>query len=390
MTLEGRSILVTGGTGFLGCRLVEKLILEQHTRVRVLVRNFVHASRIARFPVEMVGGDITDETVVQKAMQGCDVVFHCAYDLTGAREYQKQVGIQGTRNVCEAVFREGVSRMVHISTFAVYAPMATGDLTESFPWPRCSNAYTLIKREAERLVLDLHRQRGLPVVVIQPTLVYGPFSPHWTITPVDNLKTGFVPLVNGGAGYCNAVYIDDVIDALILAATQPEVLGETFLISGEEPITWKTFYNAFERVLGTHATVDVLEEELREALRQQRRRAGTTSRLMALVCHPDILPQLVSLPLVQRPLRILRNSLSDERWELLKSRVLQNGSWDHKQNGRPGRSIHIPNETLLALYQSKTRPCIDKAKKYLSYKPKFDFERGMDSTAQFLRWANLM
>lgn len=389
MTLQGKSVLVTGGTGFIGGRLVEKLVLEQHAHVRVLLRSFVNAARIARFPVEMLGGDITDRAVVQKVVQGCDVVLHCVYDSAGTRESQERVGIQGTRNISEAVLQEGVPRMVHVSTFSVYGPTSNGDLTESSPWQRSDNAYTLIKRAAERLVLDLHRRQSLPVVVVQPTLVYGPFSTHFTIAPVNNLKTGLVPLVNGGKGSCNAVYIADVVDAMILAATQPDVLGETFLISGEEPVTWRAFYSALEAALGIHATVDVSEEELREAVRKRKRRSGTVSQLLGLARHPEVLPQLAGLPIVRGPLKILRSCLSDQLWESLKSRILPGSAWDHRQNGQPSKLIHIPSESLLELYRSQTRVCIDKAKKRLGYMPKFDFERGMDLTKAFIHWANL-
>jgi nucleoside-diphosphate-sugar epimerase len=390
MMLEGRSILVTGGTGFLGSRLIEKLILEQRACVRVLVRNFAHAARIARFPVEMVGGDITDETVVQKAVQGCDVVFHCAYDFTGTREHQKQVGIQGARNVCEAALRAGVSRLVHVSTFSVYAPMSDGDLTESSPWPRSTSAYVLVKREAERLLLDRHKRQGLPVVVLQPTLVYGPFSLHWTINTVNNLRTGLVPLVNEGEGSCNAVYIDDVINAMILAATQPDGVGETFLISGEQPVTWKTFYGAFEAVLGIRATVDMPERELNEELKKRIHRSRTIPRLLYLARRPEFISLLAQLPVVRDSLKILRNRLSDGQWEDLKSRFYQSNSGDRRQNGRPDRPIYVPDKMLLALYQSKTRVCIDKAKRQLGYVPQFDFDQGMDMTARFIRWANLL
>jgi nucleoside-diphosphate-sugar epimerase len=387
--LCNKSVLVTGGTGFVGGRLVEKLVLEQGARVRVLVRSFTHASRIACFPVEMVSGDITDETIVTKAVQGCDVVFHCAYDFAGTRVCQRQAGVQGTRNVCEAVLRERVSRMVHVSTFSVYAPMLDGGLTESAPQPRSATTYVLVKREAERIVLDLHKQQGLPVVVLQPTLVYGPFSPHWTLALVRNLRTGLVPLVNGGKGYCNAVYVDDVVDAMILAATQPDAVGETFLISGENPVTWKEFYSAFEAALGIHATAEVSEKELRELVRRRRRRPGSLSQLLALARHPELFSQLVALPIVQSPLKLLKHCLSDERWEFLKSRVLRDNSQDHRQNGRSGKPLHIPDENLLALYRSQTRACIDKAKKRLGYRPRFDFEQGMAATARFIHWANL-
>lgn len=388
MKLEGKSVLVTGGTGFVGGRLVEKLALEQRAHVHVLVRNFSNAPRIARFPVEMVGGDITDEAIVQKAVRGCDFVFHCAHDSRLGRDPQKLMAVQGTRNVSQAVLREGVQRMVHVSTVAVYGPTLDGDLAESSPWQPSGHNYVQAKRAAECLVLDLHQQKSLPVVVLQPTTVYGPFCKPWTLRPINDLKTGLVPLVNGGEGYCNAVYIDDVVDAMILAATQPDVLGEIFLISGEKPISWKTFYSAFEAALGIHATVDIAEEKLEEMRGKQAHSKSVTSQLLNLARDPKFVSRVSRMPPVRISLKILKHFLPEKQRQSLKSRMLRNGS-KRKRNKEAGKSVHVPDETLLALYRSRTRVRIDKAQKLLGYAPRFDFEQGMDLTTQFIHWANL-
>ena len=164
----------------------------------------------------MIGGNVTDFESVRRAARGCDVVFNCAYDFAGDREEQKRSSLQGARSVGEAVLAEGVRRMVHLSTFSVYAPTQDGDLTETCPWPKSNHYYVSIKRDSERLLMQMHKAKGLPVVMLQPTLVYGPFSPHWTVAMTQQLTSGIVPLVNGGTGYCNPLYIDDLIEAMIL------------------------------------------------------------------------------------------------------------------------------------------------------------------------------
>jgi nucleoside-diphosphate-sugar epimerase len=389
MTLAGRTVLVTGGTGFIGGRLVEKLILEQQGNVRVLVRNFSHASRLARFSIDMVGGDISDREAVQKAIRGCDIVFHCAHNSRLSRGPQKQMAVQGTQNLSRAALQEGVSRMVHVSTFSVYGPTLDGHLTESSAWQPSNHPYVEAKRAAERLVLDLYRKEGLPVVVLQPTIVYGPFSKPWTVRPISDLKTGLVPLVNGGGGYCNAVYIDDVVDAMILAATQPDVVGEVFLISGEKPISWKTFYNAFETALGICSTVNITEEKIREMRREQARSKSFTTRLLNWAQDPKTVSRATRMPPIPVVLNILKIFLSKEQRQALKSRVIRKRP-KGKQNNEAKKAIHLPDDTLLALYRAQTWVRVDKAQKLLSYEPKFDFERGMDLTARFIHWANLV
>jgi nucleoside-diphosphate-sugar epimerase len=412
--LEGLTVLVTGGTGFIGGRLVEKLILEGRAagrppHVRVLVRNFGTASRLARFPVEMIGGDIQDEETVKQAVEGCDVVFHCAHDSRLSKGPQKQMAFQGTHNVCQAILQENASRqapigqgtsvrMVHVSTFSVYGPTLDGDLTESTPWQPSNHPYIQAKRGAEHLVLDQYKRTGLPVVVLQPTIVYGPFSKPWTIGPVQALKTGRVPLVDGGHGTCNAVYIDDVIDAMILAATQPDVAGEVFLVSGTETVSWKEFYNAFETVLGVHATVDIASEKLAEMRKNQVRSQTLATQVKGVIWNRQTIGQILRVPIVHNSLMLAKRILPESRRRTLKARFLGAGNarGTNQSSGGSGPTtsassgpVHVPDETLLALYKPQTRVCIDKARKLLGYEPTIDFEHGMDLTAQFIRWANL-
>jgi len=392
MMLEGKLVLVTGGTGAIGGRLVEKLVLEQGARVRVLVRNFMHASRLARFPLEMIGGDLADPAAVNKAVQGCDVVFHCAYDFSGNAVLQRKSGIDGTRYLCEAALLNNVARLVHVSTFAVYSPMSSGVLTEESRRGKAPNSYVSVKRESERLVLSHHGKKGLPVVIIQPTLVYGPRSSHWTLGLAQQLKTGVVPLVDGGNGFCNAVYIDDVVDSLILGAIRPDVIGETFLISAAEPITWKAFYEALEAALHVKSTVIMPEDRLREEVAKSQRKPNPVAPLLQAARHPEVYPQLVSLPVARHLLQALRRGLSDERWNALKASVLMTEDTavlTAAEVEAKAKPLHLPDKSLLALYLTKTHVSISKARERLGYQPKFDLERGMDLTTRFLRWANV-
>ena len=124
---SGKRVLVTGGTGFIGGRLVEKLVLECNAKVRVLVRNFASASRIARFPIEMVHGNVTESDDVQAAVDGCDIVFHCAWEVQDSLSMERRVNVEGTRNVLQAALQAGVQRVVHLSTVLVYGATPDGD-----------------------------------------------------------------------------------------------------------------------------------------------------------------------------------------------------------------------------------------------------------------------
>jgi nucleoside-diphosphate-sugar epimerase len=386
VSLSGRTVLVTGGTGFIGGRLVERLVLEEGCRVRVLVRNFARAPRIAGFPIEMRSGDITDRSEVEAATEGCDVVFHCAYDFVPTLKGQRRTGVEGTTNVAEAALAAGVKRLVHLSTVAVHWPAADGDLVEDSPWPSSEDPYTLVKREAEERVRALHREAGLPVVILRPTLVYGPFSDFWTLTPIQRLRKGQVPLIDGGNGLCNAVYVDDVVDAMILAALRPGVEGEAFLVSADAPISWRTFLTALETAAGVDSLVEMSATEVRKRIQDAERKRRAVHRVGKRLADPRTLERLGGSPLGRLhhlfPAPARRTA---HRWLMERYGEPSNGG----KAGSRGRRLVLPDENQIALQTSAIHVRIEKARRELGYAPQFDFERGMEATQRFLEWANL-
>jgi nucleoside-diphosphate-sugar epimerase len=200
MSLAGRRILVTGATGFIGCRLAEKLVLQHGARVRALVRRFRSAARIARLEVDIAHGEVTDPHAVERAMEGCDIVFHCAYGNDGSPEQQRAVNVDGTRVVAEKALAARVSRMVHASTIAVYGRTPDGDVDEGTAFGGPGDHYSQTKREAEGIVLGIHRRLGLAATLVRPSCVFGPYGFAFTIDPLRELRTRMVVLVNGGDG----------------------------------------------------------------------------------------------------------------------------------------------------------------------------------------------
>jgi predicted dehydrogenase/nucleoside-diphosphate-sugar epimerase len=350
MSLRGRRVLVTGGTGFIGCRLVEKLVLEQGACVRVLVRKLVNAARLARLDVDMAHGDVTDPEAVRQAIHGCDVVIHCAYGNDGDSARQRAVNVDGSRIVAEQALQAGVSRMVHASTIAVYGGTPDGDVDECTAFGGPGDHYSQTKREAEQVVMDLHCRRGLPVTIVRPTCVYGPYGLAFTIDPLRELRTRQVVLVNGGEGLCNAVYIDDLVDGMLLAAVEPAAVGEIFLLSGETPLPWRDFYRALEQLLGKCSTI-----------------AMTTQEVWAYA----------------------RNEEEADSWEVETVRRLERLGVAYEPKPRP-QPFRIHSEHMLAFYSARTGFRIDKARRLLGFQPAFDFERGMELTGRWARWAGLI
>lgn len=371
MKLSGKRVLVTGATGFIGGRLVEKLVMEHRADVRVLLRDFSRASRLARFDIEMVPGDIMDSSVVAEATRGCEVIFHCAYDFKGSRRSRQRVNVGGTENVAKAALKTG-ARLVHVSTIDVYGWPLQETLDESCPKTPGADIYAQTKFAAEELVWTYHRRSGLPLVVVQPTIVYGPFSRPWTLSVVEQLKNGRLVLVEGGNGVCNAVYIDDVVDALVLAGTEPHAVGEAFLISGPDPITWREFYAAFDKLLGRNGTASVSSEDV-EPLRRPPI-SSIQSRVIAAA---------IGSPVLREVYKRSGAFLPDGVNELIKATAL-------KLHAKNAQIIRPPDAARLRLYRTRCQVKIDKARRLLGYEPVFSFERGMALTGQFLKWAGLV
>lgn len=390
MNFKKRKILVTGGTGFIGGRLVEKLVQEYQAKVRVLVRNFSTAPRIARLSIEITHGDVTDIGAVRHAAADCDIIFHCAYVKPIKMKKLDKIDAAGTEIVARVALEMKVARFIYISTISVYGESRDGYLDETSLKPRSGDLYSVSKLAEERVVYNYFKKYGLPAVIIQPTMVYGPFGKTWTILPLSNLKQGVVVLVDGGLGLCNAVYVDDVVEAMILAATKEEAIGEAFLVSYEAPITWKDFYGQYEKMLGLKATISKSADEI-QAYYKESDKANRTLRQILHVLRekPNVRARLLQLPLLARPYRLIRATIPDSKWEVIKCKLLPRVEKTKFENQKEDMLI-FPTKQQMKLYLSKTHVSIDKAERILDYRPKFSLNRGMELTAKWASWANLL
>ena len=389
--LAGKRCLVTGGTGFIGGRLVERLVAEHGAEVRVLVRNVSRAARIARFPVQMVSGDVAERADVERALEGCALVFHCAYGSVADPEGQRRVTVGGTENVLAAALSRGAERVVNVSTLAVYGATGDGDLDESAPREHIGDPYADTKLDAENLVLDYARNRGLPATVLQPTMVYGPFGPAWTIRILNDMAAGRVILVNGGDGLCNPVYVDDVVSAMLHAAVEEAAVGEAFLISGPEAVTWKEFYGRHERMLGFESTVDMTAAEAEADFERRFGRKGLAREGLAILRgDPALRRRIKASSEVQAALKVGRVLVPRSARKALQQRL--RGKRPAQPPGADGaaRPVLPMAPAGIRMHAAKTRVRIDKARKLLGYEPAFGFEAGMQLTEEWARWASLV
>jgi len=194
--LEIRKVLITGATGFVGSGLCEVLFLTRCVDARVFIHSTASAARIARFPLDFVVGDLCDRNAVAKAVEGCDAVVHLARGTT--RVMQK-----GLRNLLTAASAHRVSRFIHMSSVAVYGNNPPdGSASETEPAHKTDLAYGNAKLEEEELVFTFSKRFALPVVVLRPPNIYGPYS-GFTLGLIDRIRSGKMGLVDGGKNPCN-------------------------------------------------------------------------------------------------------------------------------------------------------------------------------------------
>jgi nucleoside-diphosphate-sugar epimerase len=389
--LSGRRVFVAGAGGFIGGRLVERLVLECGARVRAQARRVSGAVRLARFPVEIVRGDVTDREFLAEAVRSCDVVFHCAYGTRGSQRHRAWVNREGSRRLLAAAAKAGVGRLVHLSTLMVYGRTADGDLTEEAPRRRLGEAYADSKRRAERTALDWARNGRLPVAVLQPTAVYGPYGGVWTTRVLDQLRTGRAILVDGGTGLANHVYVDDLVSAMLLAAVEPAAVGEACLVSSAEPATWRDFYGHFERMLGASRTVAMTAAEAHEHWRRWRRSRPWALGVLWQAIRSDA--ALRDRLFESRDLRLARELASALLPEAAQDRIkaaLSGGGTPGGAGGDEGPPIRPLDPLSIELLRARTRVRIDKARRVLGYRPVWDLDAGMEMTERWARWAELV
>jgi nucleoside-diphosphate-sugar epimerase len=227
--------LVTGATGFVGRHLVEAL-RARGTHVRALVRSADHG-----LPpdVEIAIGDLTvADGAIERAVEGRDVVFHCA-GIIGDRvelELGRAVNVEGTRRVARAARAAGVQRFVHVSSVAVYG-FAGGTYDEAAPRVMVGEPYIDTKSGGEAACEEELAPDTGALRIVRPSIIYGPGDTGMIPRLVELLKKR-VPMIGDGGAPVGLVHVSDVVRGLI-AAAEHEGDSRVFNLAGDDDVTWK-------------------------------------------------------------------------------------------------------------------------------------------------------
>jgi nucleoside-diphosphate-sugar epimerase len=233
---------VTGGSGFVGGRLTERLVRDGWD-VAALARSPAAEARVQGLGARSVHGDLGDHHALAAGARGADACFHAAAHVKdfGPWETFRRINVEGTRNIMRACRDAGVPRFVHVGTEAVLLkgqPLVHAD--ETYPLAFDSPApYSRSKARAEQVVLEEGRD-GLEAVVVRPRFVWGRGDTTLLPVLVEGTRTGRFRWVGGGRHLTSTTHIDNTVEGLVLAAENGRPGGVYFVTDGA-PVVFREF-----------------------------------------------------------------------------------------------------------------------------------------------------
>ena len=391
------SVLITGATGFLGSRLAERLALGTDYSVTAVVHRLSGPglARLARIPVKLVLADVLDLESIVTAAENCDIIVHLAYGAAGDESKKREITVSGTENILKAALKRNVRKVIYFSTAAVHGQDPKIPIVDELsPFQDSHDIYRESKIEAEKIVWRYHQEYGLPVVVFRPPLLYGPLGAYWTARIVKEIQNGAI-LVNGGTGAANLVYVDNAIDAILLAMENDAGDGEAFILVDDDNLTWKQVYEAYASLLGSHPPMRNLTlSEIKDLAK-----GNYPNDLKSWLVTPFLLvPEMVHTCLQSSA---MRSNMMKVPWlRFIKKRFSRDTikAIKHGENRPESTNVGpvspnptpLPSKDLIELYASESRFSNEKIKRILGYKQRITFDEALDLIGSWLRYQRLI
>lgn len=375
---DREKILITGASGLVGGALCERLYLDKEYRFRAMVHSTGNAARIARLPIELVKADLLNKKEVDQAVKGCSMIVNLVRGGV-------PVHIKGFKNLLDAALKYNIKKFVHISSVAVYGQdPPEGSEEESFSPDPGDNKYGRLKLEQERII-QKYIKKGLPVVILRPPNIYGPFSVY-SLMILNKIKADNVYLLHRGENPCNVVHVYNLVEAIILALESEKTAGEIYFITDGDPITWKDFIEAnialFEKKIILRE-ISINDVTIKKSCKLNAiKSVASTFKFLISGEFRNMLSANVPLfgkinafafnkfqhinPKIQKRIKMLLSSPKSIP-------KIENNS--------------IKYDSFIATQNRKVKHSIEKAKKELGYEPKLNLEAGIENTKLWLKSA---
>jgi nucleoside-diphosphate-sugar epimerase len=238
-------VFVTGASGFLGRALCERYAADGHE-----VRGMDLAAEAAR---DVVAGDVAVPGPWQDHAAGCDLVIHTAAIVSLRTERPAEVwraNVLGTLHALEAAESGGAQRFVHFSSVTVFGFDFPDGADERHPVAPTGLPYPDTKIASEQVVLQAQLEGRVDATIVRPGDVYGPGSRAWALLPAQMIRDRRLALPGGGKGVFSPVYVDNLVDGVVLAAASPEAVGQVFTLSDGVGIANRDFFAPYAELVG--------------------------------------------------------------------------------------------------------------------------------------------
>jgi len=251
-------VLVTGGSGFIGSHVVDKL-REKGIQVRV----FDMVIPTFRSDIEFYHGSLLDLEAVRMALNGIDVVYHLAAiadvkDVYNEPYYAESINVRGTINMLEAIRQSsGVKRLIYGSTTWVYGTATEAVVDEQTPLRAPAHLYTATKITSEYYCQCYRAMYNIPVTILRYGIPYGPRARDGAVVPIfvgKVLRREPLTIAGDGSQFRKFVYVEDLAEGNVLAL-KPIAANKIYNLDGTEKVTIRQIAEAVQRLIG-HATIE--------------------------------------------------------------------------------------------------------------------------------------
>jgi nucleoside-diphosphate-sugar epimerase len=249
----GTKVLVTGSTGFVGGHLARRL-LHEGAEVTLLVRESSNKDAVEEFKRRgaiVVYGDVTSPDSVRLAVRNQEYVFHCAALYREAKfpdEVYMKVNFEGTKNILEAARDAKVKRVVHTSTTGVHSHIPNPPANEDHPY-HPTDVYQVSKTEAEKLARKFFESGEVSGVILRPAMIWGE-GDRRILKLFRGIAHRKLPIIGTGKTWTHWIYVQDLVEAYLLAATAPAAPGKIYLIAGRRPVLMQDVFKTISEIAG--------------------------------------------------------------------------------------------------------------------------------------------
>lgn len=237
-------VFITGASGFIGRALHERYVSDGHEAVG--------CDLVGDLQRGVVTGDVSEPGAWQDHAAGCHVVIHTAALVSLRMERPEEIwkaNVMGTVNALAAAERSG-ARFVHFSSVTVFGFEFPDGVTERYPVRNTYVPYPDSKIASEQVVLQAHVEGRVQCTIVRPGDVYGPRARAWAVIPAELIKARRFTLPGGGRGIHSPVYVDNLLDGVVLAAASPEAIGEILTLSDGIGVPYKEFFAPYAELVG--------------------------------------------------------------------------------------------------------------------------------------------